>query len=185
MTLFRSLVRITAMTDIYGSGREEISLPPAERLQHIVSFTNNYLCETHWNANMFATLFVGIIDLQQGILTYANCGNERPILGGIGKENIILQATGPVVGIFPWAEYTIKEICLEKGDTLLVFTDGIPDARNEANQEFGKEPVLRKISGRSHNLANLVGEIVAELQDFIGTTEQFDDITLLAIGRNA
>jgi phosphoserine phosphatase RsbU/P len=184
MTLFRSLVRVTAMTEIYNQEREVASLSSAERLRHIVSFTNNYICETHWDANMFATLFVGILDPRDGILTYANCGNERPLLGAAGKENTILQATGPVVGIFPWAEYAIKQVCMEKGDMLLVFTDGIPDARNEGNQEFGKEPVLRRLSGCSGTATRLVGEIAADLQTFTGTAEQFDDITLLAIRRN-
>ncbi len=185
MTLFRSLVRVTAMTEIYNQEQETASLSSAERLRHIVSFTNNYICETHWDANMFATLFVGILDLHDGTLTYANCGNERPILAGAGKENTILPATGPVVGIFPWAQYTIQETCMEKGDMLLVFTDGIPDARNEANQEFGKEPVLLKMSGYSRQATNLVTEIATDLHAFIGTAEQFDDITLLAVRRNA
>jgi phosphoserine phosphatase RsbU/P len=183
MTLFRSLVRITALTDLYGNGNTESVLSAAERLQHIVSFTNNYICETHFEANMFATLFVAIIDPANGTLTYANCGNERPILGGAGKEIMILPATGPVVGIFPWAQYAIKEVCLEKGDMFLVFTDGVPDARNEANMEFGKEPVMRKMSNCGDTATNLLSEIVTDLHSFIGKAEQFDDITLLAIKR--
>jgi phosphoserine phosphatase RsbU/P len=185
MTLFRSLVRVTAMTDLYSNQNEIVSLLPVERLQHIVSFTNNYICETHWDANMFATLCVGIINPLDGTLTYANCGNERPMLGGAGKEPAILQATNPVVGIFPWAQYVIKETCLEKGDMLLIFTDGIPDARNDANLEFGKAPVVRRMSSCDQTATNLLGEIVADLQSFIGPAEQFDDITLLAIRRNS
>jgi sigma-B regulation protein RsbU (phosphoserine phosphatase) len=185
MTLFRSLVRVTATIDIHGRGNEMVSLSPAERLQYIVSFTNNYITETHFDANMFATLFVGIINLQDGILTYANCGNERPILGGSNKDIMVLPATGPVVGIFPWAQFAIKKACLEKGDIFLVFTDGIPDARNEADREFGREPVLKGISNCSKTAANLLAEIVADLHGFIGTADQFDDITILAIKRSS
>ncbi len=134
---------------------------------------------------MFATLFVGIINLLDGTLTYANCGNERPILGGAGKEPVILHATNPVVGIFPWAQYVIKETCIEEGDMLLIFTDGIPDARNEANLEFGKAPVLTRMSNCNLSATDQLGEIVSELQSFIGTAEQFDDITLLAVKRNS
>jgi sigma-B regulation protein RsbU (phosphoserine phosphatase) len=185
MTLFRSLVRVTAMTEFYSQVDETASLSPAERLQHIVSFTNNYICETHWDANMFATLFVGIINPRDGMLTYANCGNERPILGGADKAPAILQPTNPVVGIFPWAQYGIQEICLEEGDMLLIFTDGIPDARSEANLEFGKESVITRMSNCNPTAAGQLGEIVADLQAFIGAAEQFDDITLLAIKRNS
>jgi phosphoserine phosphatase RsbU/P len=185
MTLFRSLVRITATSDLHGEMNETIVLPPGERLQHIVTFTNNYITETHFDANMFATLFVGILNPVDGTLTYANCGNERPILGGAGRENMILQATGPVVGIFPWAQYTIQEACVEKGDTLLIFTDGIPDARNEADQEFGKEPLLKRLSNCSDTATKMLEELVAELDTFIDAAEQFDDITLLALRRNS
>ncbi len=185
MTLFRSLVRVTAMTEFYSQGDETASLSPVERLQHIVSFTNNYICETHWDANMFATLFVGIINPLDGILTYVNCGNERPMLGGAGKEPMILQATSPVVGIFPWAQYEIQETCLEEGDMLLIFSDGIPDARSEADLEYGKAPVLTRMSNCNQTATDQLGEIVADLQSFTGIAEQFDDITLLAIKRNS
>jgi phosphoserine phosphatase RsbU/P len=184
MSLFRSLVRVTAMTEIYSHGNVTVSLSPAERLHHIVSFTNNYITETHWDANMFTTLFVGIINLQDGTLTYANCGNERPLLGCVGRDVMTLQATGPVLGIFPWAQYVIKQTCLEKGDLLLAFTDGIPDARNEANLEFGKEPLLSKLSKSNKTAKDMVKEISEDLQCFIGKAEQFDDITLLAVKRN-
>lgn len=184
MTLFRSLVRVTAASEIHGTGDETASPSPAERLQHIVTFTNNYITETHFDANMFATLFVGILDPQDGTFTYVNCGNELPILRGPGAEPTFLPATGPVVGIFPWADYGVRELVLEKGDMLLVFTDGIPDARDEANNEYGRGLVLRKMSAGSDSAAGFVEQIAADLQDFIGAAEQFDDITLLALRRS-
>jgi phosphoserine phosphatase RsbU/P len=187
MTLFRSLVRVTALADVYGNGNGngKSYLAPIERLQHIISFTNNYITETHFDANMFATLFVGIINPENGTLTYANCGNERPIIGGAGRDVMILQATGPVVGIFPWAQFAVRETCMQKGDMLLAFTDGIPDARNQANQEFGKERLFRKMSNCSKTATEILGEIAADLDTFIGAAEQFDDITLLMVRRTA
>jgi phosphoserine phosphatase RsbU/P len=185
MTLFRSLVRVTALTDLYANRNGSAPLPAGEHLQHIVSFTNNYVTETHFEANMFATLVVAILDPQHGTVTYANCGNERPLLAGPGRETMILPATGPVVGIFPWAQYGIKESCMEKGDVLLIFTDGVPDARNDANLEFGREPLLKKISDCGQSATDLLGGIAGDLHAFIGTAEQFDDITMLAIRRNA
>jgi serine phosphatase RsbU (regulator of sigma subunit) len=68
---------------------------------------------------------------------------------------------------------------------LLIFTDGIPDARNDANLEYGKGPVIRKMSACSHSAANLLEEIAAEVHAFIGAAEQFDDITLLAVKRHS
>src|SRR5512139_2209435 len=80
MTLFRSLIRATATSDVSRSGEDMKALAPAERLRHVISFTNHYLVTTHGEANMFATVFIGIFDLQQGVLTYINCGNEPPLL---------------------------------------------------------------------------------------------------------
>jgi serine phosphatase RsbU (regulator of sigma subunit) len=68
---------------------------------------------------------------------------------------------------------------------LLIFTDGIPDARSEANLEFGKESVITRMSNCNPTAAGQLAEIVADLQAFIGAAEQFDDITLLAIKRNS
>jgi serine phosphatase RsbU (regulator of sigma subunit) len=184
MTLFRSLIRVTATTDIYRNENKLNSLSPLERLQHILSFTNQYISETHASANMFATLFVGIINIQDGTLTYANCGNEPPILVGKGRELSILKPTGPVVGLFPGAQFAVKAICVEKGDLLLIFTDGIPDARNGQDQGFGRAPVSEMVfTGRS--AVETVNDIVAKLSAFTGQAHQFDDITLLAVGRAA
>ena len=84
MTLFRSLIRATATSDVSRSGEDMQALAPAERLRHVISFTNRYLVETHSDAYMFATVFIGIFDLQQGALTYINCGNVPPLLLGRG-----------------------------------------------------------------------------------------------------
>ncbi len=70
------------------------------------------------------------------------------MVGGASKDVTVLQTTGPVVGIFGWAQYTIKETCLQKGDLLLIFTDGVTDARNEANLEYGKEAVEENVQLR-------------------------------------
>lgn len=183
MTLFRSLIRVTALTEIGSSGMDSKSLSPAERLQHMVSFTNWYITETHDTANMFATLFVGIIDRQDGSLYYANCGNEPPILKRENGDWVLLKPTGPVLGIFPLAKFSIKQICMEKGDLLFIFTDGIPDARNTEDIPFGHEQVIRTISGSPKSAGAFLNEMVGCLGDFIGTASQFDDITMLAIGR--
>jgi serine phosphatase RsbU (regulator of sigma subunit) len=184
MTLFRSLIRITATTDIYSKEMEANLLSPVERLQHVVSFTNDYIADIHADANMFATLFIGILDVREGTLTYVNCGNEPPILSGPGKVYTLLKPTGPVVGLFPRAPFTIKQIPLERGDLLLIFTDGVPDARNEKDLSFGKDCLLTRVSTGHGSASMIVKEIVDQLDSFIGTAHQFDDITLLAVARN-
>jgi phosphoserine phosphatase RsbU/P len=183
MTLFRSLIRVTATNEIFRSGRETSTLTTTERLQHVVSFTNNYITETHCGANMFATLFVGIFNLQDGKLAYVNCGNEPAMVSSGSGDVIELRPTGPVVGILPNARFSVKEVLLEKEDLVLIFTDGVPDARNGKNLSYGKEHMFKVMSGSTSAASQVLDNIVGHLQHFIATTDQFDDITLLAIKR--
>jgi len=94
-----------------------------------------------------------------------------------------LGPTGPVVGVMPGANFSIKEIALEKKDLLLAFTDGIPDARNVENDFFYRERLLELLKGGDTPPAALVKISEERLLQFIGTADQFDDITLLAVKR--
>ena len=183
MTLFRSLIRATATSDISCNGGNMMVLTPAERLKHIISFTNNYIANTHADASMFATIFIGILNLQNGILTYMNCGHESPLwVKGDGLVTPLLR-TGPAVGIIPGANFTVEEITFKKNDFLLAFTDGIPDAVNADQARFGKEQLLKIIESSVMAPGTLLKKIKEQLHQFIGATSQFDDITLLAIKR--
>jgi len=184
MTLFRSLIRATSTTDIFWRGDEADALTPSERLRHVVSFTNNYIAETHAEASMFATVFIGILNLQDGVLTYVNCGNEPPLL--LGKAGVVmaLGPTGPAAGIIPNAGFCVKEISMEKNDLLLAFTDGIPDALNLEKEVFGNERLLKLLKGVDISPAALLQSIEGQLSQFMGSASQFDDITLLAVKRN-
>jgi phosphoserine phosphatase RsbU/P len=185
MTLFRSLIRATATSDISCGEKDMASLTSAERLRHVMSFTNNYLVETHGDANMFATIFIGLFNLQTGTLNFINGGNEPPLLLGKGGAVTKLKPTGPVVGVIPGATFTVKEIVLEKNDLLLAFTDGIPDARNSENDSFDRERLLALLKEGGTIPAMLLTKVEERLHQFIGTADQFDDITLLAIKRDS
>jgi sigma-B regulation protein RsbU (phosphoserine phosphatase) len=156
------------------------TLTPAERLRHIISFTNNYIADTHAEASMFATIFIGILNLQNGTFTYMNCGHESPLwVRGDGSLSPLVR-TGPAVGVIPGASFEVEEIAFERDDLLLAFTDGIPDALNSAGESFGKER-LNKLTGTSTSPGLLLDTIERQLHQFIGNATQFDDITLLAV----
>lgn len=185
MTLFRSLIRATSITDYFINDKGAHGLTPSERIRHVISFTNNYIAETHRDANMFATVFIGIFDLQGGMLTYINCGNEPPLLVKNGSAVTALQPTGPVIGLMPDVRFSVKEIPMEKSDVMLVFTDGITDAINEANVSFGTAPMLKLLKDRSTSPVTILKEIEEELDRFVGAADQFDDITLLSVKRGS
>jgi sigma-B regulation protein RsbU (phosphoserine phosphatase) len=185
MTLFRSLIRASSTTDAFYIRSDPETLTPAERLRHVVSFTNDYVADTHGDAVMFATVFIGIFNLQDGTLTYVNAGNDPPLL--LGKAGVLekLPRTGPAIGVISGAEFSIKQTTVAKDSLFLAFTDGIPDALNVDDESFGNERLLNSISGSDQSAAELLKNIETQLNLFIGEADQFDDITLLAVKRGS
>ena len=183
MTLFRSLIRAASTADQFSPGQDQKNFTPEERLLHVISLTNNYVVETHEEANMFATIFIGILDPKSGKLSYINGGNDPAlIVGKDGKAHTKLIHNGPAIGVIPQAKFVVKEITLAKDDLLIAFTDGIPDAQNINKEFFGNER-LHALLTHNSTPAELLNKIKSELNQFIGEAEQFDDITLLAIKR--
>jgi len=185
MTLFRSLIHAASISDQFSVGQAQPALSAAERLQHAVTLTNNYVAETHEASNMFATVFVGILDPATGKLTYINAGNEPPLIaGGDGKVHTTLARTGSAVGAIANAKFTVKETTLASDDMLVAFTDGIPDTQNIHGEFFGNDR-MRGLLVDNSTPAALLKAMETDLDQFIGEADQFDDITLLAIKRKA
>lgn len=175
MTLFRSLIRATTTE----SASDLIT--PAQQLQHSISLTNNYVAETHETANMFATVFIGILEPKNGKLTYINGGNEPAlIIGKDGNVHTELTRTGSAIGAISGAKFSVKEVNLSDDDLLIAFTDGIPDTLNINGEFFGKEKMLQILKSKTKP-TDFVNTMEETLQAFIGSADQFDDITLLAI----
>jgi len=182
MTLYRSLIRAAATTDNFspiGNGQPDSN---AERLKQAVSCANNYVMETHEDAK-FSTLFIGLLELKTGRLTYINCGNESPLL--IRKDGSLaeLKPTGPAIGIFKGTEFGVGEIYLETEDLLLAYSDGITDTMNSDNSTFGRQRLEELVRKHTDGCSELLSLLVDQAQKFAGEVEQFDDITLLAVKR--
>lgn len=183
MTLFRSLIRATATTDQLGKQATSTGISPAERLSHIVSFTNEYIYTNHGDSSMFTTLFIGCIQPETGLLTYINCGNEAALIFRDGGLNTSLAPTGPVVGILPEVTFRVKQVQLASGDLLLGFTDGIPDCQNAHGEFFGHDRILEFGITHQPGSADLIKALASRLEEFSDPEYQFDDITMLAIHR--
>jgi len=184
MTLFRSLIRVTANHEYFERARgiaQEHST--AVRLRHAMNLTNNYIAETHEKSAMFATLFLGILDPHDGRLTYINGGHEPPVIVQSGAVRETLHKTGPAVGLFPNCHYEIRETQLQAGDVFLAFTDGVPDCRDPRGNFYGRERLLdffHYANGTAHEIVEIIEK---ELQLYISNATQFDDIALLAVHR--
>jgi serine phosphatase RsbU (regulator of sigma subunit) len=168
MTLFRSLIRITANQDYFEHTENAgTSFFTAEHLQHALMLTNNYIAETHHASGMFATLFFGILDPHSGRLMYINGGHEPPLIVRSGNVRESLRKTGPAVGAIPGCHFDVQIVQLDPGEMFFAFTDGAPEAKDPRGEFFGHErllQILRQCDSSSHEL---VGTIEAELHGYM------------------
>jgi phosphoserine phosphatase RsbU/P len=154
-------------------------------LQNAVVLTNAYITTNHFELNYFATLFFGMIDPATGALVYINGGHCPPlILGSDGQVKTSLKATGTPVGMMPDAHYTLGEAQLEPGEILFGYSDGITDAHNPAGEMFTEKRMLAVIQEKPASSAQeLLMRVKTAVSEHIGTADQYDDITMIAVRR--
>jgi serine phosphatase RsbU (regulator of sigma subunit) len=139
--------------------------------------------------NMFITCLYAILNLESGVLRYANAGHDLPYRrstsntnNGGGAEE--LRATGMPLGLLPGMSYEEKEIVLGRGDSVLFYSDGLVEAHDPHRQMFGF-PRLQALVGAHPGGATLVDFLLEELALFVGDSwEQEDDITLVTLQRS-
>jgi len=166
MATTRSIARAKATT----------SQSPAE------SFTqaNSLICADAARG-MFVTVFYAELDPEKRLLTYVNCGHNPPLwyranLGQIQE----LSPTGPVLGILETMQCKQQQIQISSGDVLLLYTDGITEAFNENEQEFGDERLKTILAKHAKNSPpEILTEIKNALEAFVGTAPQSDDRTIV------
>jgi serine phosphatase RsbU (regulator of sigma subunit) len=132
--------------------------------------------------NMFVTCFYAILDPKSGTLRYANAGHDLPYLhrNGAAEE---LKARGMPLGLMPGMGYEEKEIVLEAGEVLLLYSDGLVEAHDPQREMFGF-PRLKALVAKHGEVGALGDLLMEELYSFVGEDwEQEDDITLLTLKR--
>jgi len=127
----------------------------------------------------YATLFLSRYDAETRRLSYCNAGHLPPILlGGNGPQ--MLEATGMVVGLLPNVTYQAKSIELSPGSMLAIFTDGVTEAVNKADEEFGEERLLEALrDSRRCAPEEVFKHVVGKVREWQGDLPQHDDITLI------
>ena len=176
MARTKSLIRIT--TELMRA-RHGAAAGPAE----IIARVNRELC--HDNSDMmFVTLFFAMIEPATGELEFCNAGHNAPYrLNGKTVETIE-GGKGIILGVRPHAVYTTGRLALAPGDGVYLFTDGVTEANNAAEELFGEmrlEAVLRAADGAP--CAEIVKSIAQAVRGFVGNALPSDDITMLAIRR--
>jgi sigma-B regulation protein RsbU (phosphoserine phosphatase) len=146
---------------------------------------SNHLLAAYSIDNMFVTVFYAIYNVKTGFISYSNAGHNPPLLlrqDGSFSELPVMKNT--IVGVIDNIEYQKDTLQLEQGDTLFMFTDGVTEATDAAYNEFGVERLGDILSQHSHsNCQQIVEAVKKGVKDFVGETEQSDDITMLVVKR--
>jgi phosphoserine phosphatase RsbU/P len=205
MALFRTLIRSGAQQNISlgwmdtrsGSvvdDKDWLAGDPSQRRQSLptigtgalmnaISGTNDYIVANHIDQGYFATVFFALLDPTNGQLLYVNGGHNPPILRRADGSEELLKSTGPAVGMFAGAKFRIAQARMRPGDTLLLYTDGVPDTRAPDGAFFGMERVHDTLR-TAPSAGTLVRSLERQLHEHIAGGAQFDDITMVAVRRN-
>jgi serine phosphatase RsbU (regulator of sigma subunit) len=190
MALTRSLIRAFGWVNSRSNPRFTGTTPENQSVNFIemgldpIGLTNNYIAQIHSKMNMFVTLFFGMLDPESGLLTYINAGHNPPVLlDANGQVKARLTLTGPAVGMLPNITYTSRQLEIDPGDVLFLFTDGVPETHNAAGKLFTEKRMIELLSEPAPAASVLVQRIVHELNEFMTNTNPFDDITMLALRR--
>jgi sigma-B regulation protein RsbU (phosphoserine phosphatase) len=162
------------MTTVCGAFRllAESELEPVR----IVSRMNDMMTRDN-SITIFVTFFAGVLDLDTGHLRYCNAGHKAPLVNG---EPLPVDKNLPI-GAMPNWEFTTQEADLDPGNTLFLYTDGLNEAEDAERRMFGKKRIMEVIQTTSQQPRMLIERMTQAVAEFVGDTEQSDDLTMLAI----
>ncbi len=166
MAIIRSLFHQTA----------ELSIPLREIVRQI-----NHTISSNNSKNLFCTLFAGCVNMNTLRMEYINCGHCAPLLvSQSGGLSVLDCVPNMVLGIVDHYDFRVQETDVQRGDTLLLYTDGVSEAMNATNEQFGTErlmTVVRQVQPGQSFTEHIMNALTA----FRGETEQNDDITMMTV----
>ena len=186
MSVFRSLIR-SKLIDRIGS----INSPDeaSSAISDAIEQTNTYMATNQNSSMMFATLFIAAIHKTSGIMNYICAGHESPVLVSLDSEKLLDSVSGPAIGLFPGVSYTVYDIQLQPRDSLIVYSDGLIDARSPENIGWGIGRLRALLNTtRVVSSSQVLNTIVEHVDSHMSTADQFDDLTVMVfrwLGSNA
>jgi len=144
---------------------------------------NDHLCHTT-DDEKFVTMFYGDLDTRTHEITFCNAGHEHPYLFGSNGEAKRLETGGLALGFWEGFDYKADALTMEPGDTMVVFSDGVTDATNEVEEQFGGDR-LEAVIRENTNLdaAELLHKIIGAVETHAAGAPQFDDDTVVVVKR--
>ncbi len=148
-----------------------------------IATANKRLCASN-DAGMFVTVWAATLNWETGLLTYVNAGHNPPLLrhGAKGSWEWLRKRCGIFLGTFETAKYRQETLTLESGDELLLYTDGVNEAFNINEEEYGNDRLEAFVSTHAHmHPRELVRALRADVARWANGAEQSDDVTILAL----
>ncbi len=146
-----------------------------------IQTANNNLCVNN-AAEMFVTAWIGILDINTRKVTFISAGHNPPLLLHKKNAEYIKMKNSFILAGMENMRYHANEIELQKGDILYLYTDGVSEATNSAEELYGEERLLNCItSAKNSSAKELIDSVNVSLDNFVKGYEQADDITMLAI----
>ena len=149
---------------------------PAEILEDV----NDQLCESN-TANLFVTVWLSILELSTGVMNVCNAGHEYPAIRHSGGGFSLVRSENlPPLATMEGMTYENSQITMQHGDELFLYTDGVPEAKNNAGERFGTDKMIA-ILDRDKDLSPEIQlkNMQKEIDTFAGTGDPFDDVTML------
>ena len=171
-----SLFMVNAKTSIKNRTLNGGKISPSQVLYDV----NNQLCEGN-DAELFVTVWLGILEISTGRVVEANAGHEHPAIRRAGGQfELSKYKHSPAVATLPGLKFRENEFVLNPGDSLFVYTDGVTEATNSEDMLFKTTRLLDALNLEADADARKMCENVAEeINKFVGDASQFDDITML------
>jgi len=167
MAVARTLLRATA--------------PHRHAPSDCLNYMNASLADQN-TSGMFVTFFYGVLDTRTGELEFANAGHNPPyVLSPDGSLECLEDKGGPMLGLFPDLVYDTARRTLQPGQSIVVYTDGVTEARNTADEFFNEERLEKYLRGCTDEPVELVSGLLKCVNDFAMGAPQADDITALAL----
>ena len=156
--------------------RAQMGDSPSDVLRNV----NNQLCEGN-EAELFVTVWLGILEISTGKGWAVNAGHEHPVIRRAGGSyELIVYRHSPAVAVMSGMRFPQHEFHLDPGDALFVYTDGVPEATSEAQELFGTDRMLDVLnSNKDLTPEKMLPEMHRQIDLFVGKAPQFDDITML------
>jgi len=154
-----------------------------EDASDVLNRANGHIAERAGTSGMFLTTFYAIVDTEQSVVRYASAGHNPPLVARTGRKGLdLLEATGMPLGIVEDARIVANVVDLHPGDTLICYTDGVTDARNERRELFGLERLKEVVETTAGRSASEIAETIREaIFAFAGGAPQADDVTVVVL----